>query len=149
MDCSWLILSMSGGAVASCSITAVAASWRSALPIGRVMVVSFITMLLLFVRHRHTLLYIKRQCVLNPLSNGIKRSNIEKRAYHASDITSQAGEFTLPYIYIQPLYQRHITCFDTLYVLDILFFRRCKGKEFSRNNQTFLNKNLYFNHFLG
>nr|DAJ79655.1 MAG TPA: hypothetical protein [Bacteriophage sp.] len=34
--------------MASCSITAIAASWRSALPIGRVIVVSFIQLILIY-----------------------------------------------------------------------------------------------------
>lgn len=44
------------------------------------------------------------------------------RAYHASDITSQAGEFVLPYIYMRPLYQRHITCFDTIHSISVFYF---------------------------
>lgn len=63
------------------------------------------------------------------------------RAYHASDITSQAGEFVLPYIYTQPLYQRHLMCFDTIHSISVfLFFRRCKDTEFYRNYQTFSKK---------
>ena len=71
----------------------------------------------------------------------VKKALECRRAYHAYDITSHAGEFVLPYIYTQPLYQRHVMCFDTLHpMFAFYFFRRCKDTEFYRNYQTFSKK---------
>lgn len=78
----------------------------------------------------------------------VKKTLECRRAYHANDITSQAGEFVLPYIYTQSLYQRHVMCFDTLHPMFVFyFFRRCKDKEISRNYQTFSKKNSFLREY--
>ena len=147
MDCSWLILPVSGGAVASCSITAVAASWRSALPIGRVMVVWFITMLLLFIRHRHTLLYIKRQCALNPLSNGIRRSNIEKSLPRQRHYIASRGVHTAIYVYAASVSETHHVLRYFLRSRHFIFLDGAKIRSFIETTKLFLRKFHFMSNF--
>ena len=79
----------------------------------------------------------------------VKNARVYKSLPRQRHYIASRGVRTAIYLYAVSVSEtQHVLRYYTLY-FRFLFFRRCKDKEFSRNYQTFLNKNLYFNHFLG
>lgn len=120
----------------------------SALPIGRVMVVSFI-FIYIFIRHAH-IIDLKEAvrlapCLMAYISGNERTLQIAKPA----TLHRKQGSAHYNIAYATSLYQRHGMCFDTIFISDMFYFLDgAKIRRFLETAKLFLRKiHFYVNIF--